>query len=168
MRDFRQWLGPAWQRVRVIAIAIALMPAVTVFARAQGAGGQGAITGTITDAATHTPISDVQIRVLGSTQGTLSRDNGTYRISGVRAGPVSLVAQRVGYKESSPLVVTVTDGGTANADFALSTAATTLSEVVVEATGETERSREAGNLVNNITADSVPAAGSGPGAVASR
>jgi TonB-dependent starch-binding outer membrane protein SusC len=71
---------------------------------------------------------------------------------------VSVVAQRVGYKESSPLVVTVTDGGTATADFALSTAATTLSEVVVEATGETERSREAGNLVNNITADSVPAA----------
>jgi TonB-linked SusC/RagA family outer membrane protein len=141
----------------VVAFATALLPVVAVFARAQG-NGQGAITGTITDAATHTPISDVQIRMLGTSQGTMSRDNGTYRINGVRVGPVSLVAQRVGYKESTPLIVTVTDGGTATADFALSTAATTLSEVVVEATGETERSREAGNLVNNITADSVPAA----------
>ncbi len=141
----------------MIAFATALLPVVAVFARAQG-NGQGAITGTITDAATHTPISDVQIRILGTTQGTLSRDNGTYRLGGVRVGTVSLVAQRVGYKESAALVVTVTDGGSATADFALSTAATTLSEVVVEATGETERSRESGNLVNNIPADSVPAA----------
>jgi TonB-dependent starch-binding outer membrane protein SusC len=158
MRDFCQWLGPSRPRLGVVALATALLSVVAVFAGAQG-NGQGAITGTITDAATHTPISDVQIRILGTTQGTLSRDNGTYRISGVRAGAVSLVAQRVGYKESAALIVTVTDGGTATADFALSTAATTLSEVVVEATGETERSRESGNLVNNITADSVaPAA----------
>lgn len=157
MRDFCQWLGPSRPTLRVVAFATALLPVVAVFARAQG-NGQGAITGTITNAATHTPISNVQIRILSTTQGTLSRDNGTYRISGVRAGAVTLVAQRVGYRESSPLVVTVTDGGTATADFALSTAATTLSEVVVEATGETERSRESGNLVNNITADSVPPA----------
>jgi TonB-dependent starch-binding outer membrane protein SusC len=157
MHDFCQWLGPSRRRLGVVALATALLPVMTVFARAQGSG-QGAITGTITDAATHTPISDVQIRILSTSQGTLSRDNGTYRIPGVRAGTVTLVAQRVGYRESAPLVVTVTEGGTANADFALSTAATTLSEVVVEATGETERSREAGNLVNNINADSVPPA----------
>jgi TonB-dependent starch-binding outer membrane protein SusC len=162
MRDFCQRLGPSRRKLRVVAFATALLPVMAAFARAQGPTGQGAITGTITDAATHTPISDVQIRILSTTQGTLSRDNGTYRLSGVRVGTVTLVAQRVGYKESSPLVVTVTDGGTANADFALSTAATTLSEVVVEATGETERSREAGNLVNNINADSVP-----PAAIAS-
>jgi TonB-dependent starch-binding outer membrane protein SusC len=157
MHDFRLWLGPPRPTLRVVAFATALLPVVAVFARAQG-NGQGAITGTITDAATHTPISDVQIRILGSTQGTLSRDNGTYRIGGVRVGTVSLVAQRVGYKESAALIVTVTDGGTATADFALAAAATTLSEVVVEATGETERSRESGNLVNNIAADSVPPA----------
>jgi TonB-dependent starch-binding outer membrane protein SusC len=157
MSEIRLWLGPSRPTGRVVASATALLLVVAVFARAQG-NGQGAITGTITDAATHTPISDVQIRILGTSQGTISRDNGTYRIGGVRVGAVSLVAQRVGYKESTPLIVTVTDGGTATADFALSAAATTLSEVVVEATGETERSRESGNLVNNITADSVPPA----------
>ena len=158
MRQFRQWLDPSRSRLGAAVLAVAFVPIVAAFAQAQGATGQGAITGTITDAATHTPISDVQIRLLNTTQGTLSRDNGTYRLNGVRVGTVSVLAQRVGYKESTPLVVTVTEGGTATADFALSTAATTLSEVVVEATGETERSREAGNLVNNITADSVPAA----------
>jgi TonB-linked SusC/RagA family outer membrane protein len=100
--------------------------------------------------------------VLTTSQGTLTRDNGTFRISGVHLGTVSLQAQRVGYKESAPLVVTVTEGGTATADFALSITATTLDQVIVEATGETQRFRETGNLVNNVNADSVP-----PAAVAS-
>jgi TonB-linked SusC/RagA family outer membrane protein len=158
MRVFRQWLDPSRSGLTLAALAVAVVPLAATLAGAQGATGQGSITGTITDAATHTPISDVQIRVLSTTQGTISRDNGTYRLSGIRVGTVSLVAQRVGYKESALLVVTVTEGAVATADFALSTAATTLSEVIVEATGETQRSRETGNLVNSIMADSVPAA----------
>jgi TonB-dependent starch-binding outer membrane protein SusC len=116
---------------------------------------RGTITGHVTDAATHAGVGDVQIRIAGSTIGTLSREDGTYRLVVTKPGATTLQALRLGF-QAQTRVVTVPDSGTVVADFALLAAATTLDQVVVQATGEGERTRETGNSVQVITTDSVP------------
>ncbi len=116
---------------------------------------RGVITGRVTDAGTREPIGDVQIRIEGTGLGTATRADGTYRLAGLRSGAVTLRALRLGY-QSQARPVTVPDSGATTADFALAPAATTLDQVVVQATGETERTRETGNSVQLISADSVP------------
>jgi TonB-dependent starch-binding outer membrane protein SusC len=152
IRSRRKWTRPA---LRLATLAAAL-PVFATQAGAQG-GGQGTVTGRVIDASTQAPIPEVQIRVLATNQAVTTRDNGTYRLI-VPSGTVTVQALRVGYQASVARAIAVAPGSTITADFALNPAATTLDQVVVQATGETQRGREAGNLVNNLTADSVPAA----------
>lgn len=155
IRSRRKWT----RRGLWLAALAATLPVPAMSARAQG-GGQGAVAGRVIDATTQAPIPDVQVRVIagGAGQAVLTHDNGTYRISGLKVGSVTIQALRVGYQASVGRVAAITDGGTTTEDFALATAATTLDQVVVEATGVTLRGRESGNLVNNVTTDSVPPA----------
>ena len=118
---------------------------------------RGVITGQVTDAATHAPIGDVQIRVVGTSQGAITHTDGTYRVLVANPGVTVLQALRLGF-EAKANQVTVPDSGTVTVDFALTAAATTLDQVVVQATGQTERTRETGNAVQLINLDSVPKA----------
>ena len=137
---------PPW-----VAVIIALgLPSAALAQR-------GTITGHVTDAVTHAGVGDVQIRIAGSSIGTLSREDGTFRLIVTKPGATTLQALRLGF-QAQTRVVTVPDSGTVTADFALSAAATTLDQVVVQATGEGERTRETGNSVQVITTDSVPKA----------
>lgn len=115
---------------------------------------QGTIRGRVTDASTRQPLTDVQVRVMGTTRGAVSGADGSYSIGGMAAGSVSVRAQRIGYNPSTQ-VVTVTAGGTVTADFALTPAATALEQVVVTATGETQRKRETPHTVSTVRVDSM-------------
>jgi TonB-dependent starch-binding outer membrane protein SusC len=135
---------PFW----AVLVAMVCLPSI-VWAQ------HGAISGQVTDAATHAPIPDVQVRVASTGVGTLTHTDGTYRLVVITPGPVVLQALRLGFQaKSAP--VTVPDSGTVAADFALNAAATTLDQVLVQATGQTERTRETGNSVQLISLDSVP------------
>ena len=137
---------PPW-----VAVIIALgLPSAALAQR-------GTITGHVTDAVTHAGVGDVQIRIAGSSIGTLSREDGTFRLIVTKPGATTLQALRLGF-QAQTRVGTVPDSGTVTADFALSAAATTRDQVVVQATGEGERTRETGNSVQVITTDSVPKA----------
>lgn len=137
----------------VIALAFGLAAAwCPAVARAQGV-----VTGRVIDTASNAPIPDVQIRVEGTTFGTATKTDGTYRLTGLKPGPVTLRALRLGF-QSLTHPATVPEAGSVAVDFALTLAASTLDQVVVQATGETQRVRENGNSVGLISPENVPKA----------
>ncbi|MCC6317416.1 MAG: SusC/RagA family TonB-linked outer membrane protein [Gemmatimonadaceae bacterium] len=137
----RRWAS-AW-------LAITTLFVLFTSAGARHAGAQGGtVTGTVTDAASKQPLAAVQVFVTGTTLGATSRADGKYSISGVQPGEVALTVRRIGYASMSRQVQ-VTAGQTITVDFELTSAAVSLSEVVVTATGE-QRKREIGNAVSTI------------------
>ncbi len=146
-------VGRPWAIGRLSAAILAFVLAHPSPACAQ----RGVITGRVLDSTSQAPIPEAQVRIAGTAFGTLSRADGTYRIAGLTAGPATVQALRVGF-HAGKRAVTVPDSGTVTADFALTPAATTLDALVVQATGETQRTRETGNSVQLITPDSVPQA----------
>jgi TonB-linked SusC/RagA family outer membrane protein len=124
------------RRIFVGALALA-------FAAPAGAQGVGTISGKVIDRATQQPLGSAQVRIVGTARGAQTDEAGNYRIANVPAGTVQLVAQRIGYGPVSR-TVTVTDGGSLTENFGLAVSATTLDQVVVTATGQSERRRESG------------------------
>ncbi len=119
-------------------LVLALVPGV-LFAQ-----GSGTISGRVLDRSSQQPVQGAQVVVLGTTRGGLTDQEGRYTISGVPAGSHSINVRRVGYSSTSQTVI-VPDGGTVTADYSLNTAATRLTEVVVNAvTGQEQRRLENG------------------------
>ena len=135
---------------RILLGALSLAFAVPAWAQT----GTGIITGRVTDRANQRPIEGVQVRVLGSQRGAQSDATGQYRIAGVPEGATQIIAQRIGYG-ASPRTVTVTSGQTTTADFTLGVSATQLDQVIVTATGETQRKRETGNAISSIDTSAI-------------
>jgi TonB-linked SusC/RagA family outer membrane protein len=112
--------------------------------------GTGTITGRIVELSSQRPLSDVQVRVLGTQRGAVTNDRGEYRINAITAGTVQLRAQRIGYAPVTQSV-TVAAGASATSNFVLSATAIQIDEVVVTATGESQRKRESGNTIATVT-----------------
>lgn len=137
-------MAPTLKRLAVFAASLALaMPAT-----AQQAA-TGTITGKVTDAATGAAVPDVQVRVVGTTRGAATGADGTYRLTGVDVGTVSVRAQRLGYLPLSK-TASVTAGGTVTVDFALQAGVTQIDQVVITGTGEAQRKRERGTATSTI------------------
>ncbi len=110
---------------------------------------EGTVTGRVTDAASQRPISSVQVHLVGTGMGTLSRDNGRYIILNVPGGEYTLRAERIGYAPLE-MQVTVSDGGTLQQDFELAGQALGLDEIVVTGTAGAARRREVGNSITQL------------------
>jgi TonB-dependent starch-binding outer membrane protein SusC len=136
---------------RLIGLLLGLAGPATALAQT------GVITGRVTDRATQAPIANAQILVVGTQIGARTDDAGQYRLGNVQPGTVRVRALRLGYESQLDTVV-VSAGQTATADFSLIVTAARLDEVVIAATGGSERRRESGNSVASIAADSVPKA----------
>ena len=91
---------------------------------------QGAISGTVTDAESLAPVAGAQVFVAGTVIGTLSGQEGTYRLDGVPAGEQTVTVRLIGYRELSQ-TVTVASGQVATADFAVVQTALRLQDIVV-------------------------------------
>ena len=128
----------------LLAGAMALAGAMPAWAQ-----GTGIIAGRVIDRTTQRPIASVQVRIVGTTRGAQTDETGAYRIPNAPAGVTQLAAQRIGYGPQSR-TVNVAEGGTTTADFQMSVAATTLDQVVVTATGSSERRRENGASTASI------------------
>lgn len=103
---------------------------------------RGVISGRVTELLNTAPVPGARVQ-LGSTNrfATTSRD-GRYAFTQVIAGSYQLRLSAIGYAaQSKPVEVSM--DGTANVDFQLTHAVTTLEEIAVTPTGE-ERSRETG------------------------
>lgn len=106
----------------------------------------GAIVGKVTERASGNPIPDANVFIVGSTRGARSTATGEYRITGVAAGSYEVRVTRIGYTAVTRSVTT-TGSGEVTADFQITPAAVQIEEVLVTATGATERKRENGNDV---------------------
>jgi len=114
----------------------------------------GTITGRIIERQTERPLGSVQVRIVGTNRGAVTSDSGTYRIANVPSGSVQLAVQRLGYGPQTRSV-SVTAGGTINADCMMAPAVTTLDAITVTATGQTERKRENGAPTATIDSASL-------------
>ena len=126
-----------------LALGLTLLPAVV---HAQGA----TLSGVVTDRSTNQPLSDVQVIVAGTPRGSRTGADGRYQIVGVPTGSIQVRAIRIGY-EAQAQTINVGTGATTSINFSLRPAATTLDQVTVTATGETQRRRESG--VSTATID---------------
>lgn len=116
----------------------------------------GSIRGRIVAAGGQVPVGDVQVRIQGSPLGAVSAADGSYRIAAVPAGPVTVIAQRLGYQRAARQV-RVNEGETAVVEFSLEPLAQSLEDIVVTPTGEMRR-REVGNAISAVdAADVTPA-----------
>jgi TonB-dependent SusC/RagA subfamily outer membrane receptor len=128
----------AWLRkLHGIGITLALVP--SVLAAQQG----GTITGRVVDRQTQQPIIGATVRILGTTRGAQTNDQGTYRIAGVNAGRADVQALRLGYT-AVVRPVNVVRGETVTADLAMDATATQLDVVQITATGQQQTRRESG------------------------
>jgi TonB-linked SusC/RagA family outer membrane protein len=119
-----------------------------------GANAQAQNTGRITGKVTGDgglPVALAQVSVLGASRSAVTDSNGTYLIVEVPAGTVRVQARRIGYTPVT-VQVNVRAGATANADFALSSAAVQLEGLVVVAYGEQER-RDVTGSISSVNVD---------------
>ncbi|MFW6192734.1 MAG: TonB-dependent receptor domain-containing protein [Gemmatimonadota bacterium] len=140
---------------------LAPLAAGALFATAAVADAQeGTITGRVTSAQDLEPLDGAQVFLPDTDFGTLSDEEGRFRITGVPAGEARVRVRLLGYRQRTR-TVEVPPGGSVTANFQLQIAAVSLEEVVVTATGE-QRNRELGNTVAVIDgAEQVDRKGSG-------
>jgi TonB-linked SusC/RagA family outer membrane protein len=142
-------------RFRTLLAGLVALIALPAVASAQGTG---TIAGTVTDAETRQPISDVTVFVVGTQRGARTNERGEYRIAGVPAGTANLRFVRIGYAAKTQQV-TLQASETVTLDMQLKASLRQLDQVVVTATGETQRKRESGATIGSIAvADQVPLA----------
>jgi len=131
-----------------------------VCATAIASGQTSTITGTVIDSTSRQPVSAATVQLAGSGRGTMTASDGTYRLNAVALGRTTLRVTRLGFAAVTRAVV-VADGGGTVADFVLTPTQVTLDQVIVTATGQTERERENGSTVATIGVDSVSKAAVG-------
>lgn len=130
-----------------LAVGLVLLPAV---AQAQNA----TLTGKVVDQATGRPLSDVQILVAGTPRGSRTSEDGQFRIVGVPTGSVQVRAIRIGYQAQVRTINIAATGG-ASVDFSLIPAVTKLDQVLITATGQSQRRRESGVSTASIDTSQV-------------
>ena len=130
-----------------VGLAIAAVPGQLL------AQATGTITGRVTDSQQQ-PIAGAQVIVVNGPSRTVTGQDGSYRIPGVRTGSVQVSATRIGY-DTRVQTVTVAAGATATADFSLSSSALEIGGLVVTASGREQRQRELGNAIGTISAQDV-------------
>ena len=133
----------------VVASMLFLAPRVY----AQGA--TGSVRGTVRHTGTQAPLANAEVTVVGSRLGALSRVDGSYVIAGVPAGTQRVRVRLFGFAPNEQSV-SVTEAGSATADFVLSPTAVQLDQVVVTGTAGQARRREVGNAISAVQAAETP------------
>ena len=138
------------RRARWLACLTAFLPAILA---AQGPE-TGIVRGRVTDATSGQPVNSVQVLIAGTTVGTMTGVNGEYILPAAPAGAQTLIARRIGYSERRQNI-TVTAGQTTTADFTMSIAATTLTDVVVTGVAAPTERRALGNSIESLAGEEV-------------
>jgi len=143
-------------RIRRLCVALFCVAAVAstlpVHASAQA---QGQIVGQVLDQATLRPLGEVQVHVVGTGFGGLSRADGRFLILNIPAGSYTVRAERIGMRTMS-VEVTVRAGEAVTADFRMEAEALGLDELVVTGTAGAARRREVGTAVAQVDFASNP------------
>src|SRR3989449_843695 len=105
----------------------------------------GAVTGQVVDGTTQQPLANVEVAIAGTAHRMLSRNDGSFLISGLAPGIYRARATRIGYG-SQVQSVTVTAGGTVTLQLSLLPAAAILEPVVVTGYGTQRREAITGSV----------------------
>src|SRR6266513_1493727 len=132
--------------VSSFSVLAALMLVLPAIARSQGTG---SVAGQVTDRASHQPLADVTVSVPGTASAARTGSDGRYRLRGVRTGTVQVRATRLGYAADTRTANVVADQE-ATVNFDIAQTAVTIDQVVITATGESQRKRESGNTVSRV------------------
>jgi iron complex outermembrane receptor protein len=110
----------------------------------------GRVTGTVTDAETHRPLSGVLVSAAGTSARAVTGPAGTYTMS-VAAGSHAVSAAVLGHAPQTH-TVTVTAGSDVTADFQLAPSAVMLQGLVAIGYGD-QRARDRTGVVNAVTSE---------------
>ncbi len=113
----------------------------------------GSISGKVVDGTTQQPLFNVEVAIAGTPTRELTRSDGSYTLTGIRAGGVRVRATRIGFG-SQTQDATVTAGAAATVDFSLLPAAAILEPVVVTGYGTQRREAITGS-VSTVSADAA-------------
>lgn len=115
------------QKLLAFIMAIAFVP-VLLFAQTTGK-----VAGVVTDSETGEALVGVNVYLDGTSLGSASDEDGYFVILGVGAGSYTIVAEYVGYNKMTVEGMRVSAGVTTNQDFAMSSTALQLEDVVIYA-----------------------------------
>jgi hypothetical protein len=149
-----------------LTLALCVTAPLALYAQAapaaQPAARTGRIVGRVVDAKTGAGISDVQVRVEGTTLGGLSGVDGRFVVGGVPAGPATLVVRRIGFQAKTVTGVSVAAGRAVEQSIALAPATVQLAAVSVTASAERgsvnqalNQQRNAVGVVSAVSAEQI-------------
>lgn len=125
----------------ILLVLILLCPVAALYAQNTAAKGPGMIKGTVIDSAKNAPLGYATIAIVDAAtkepvKSTLSKDNGSFELSGLALKSYLLNVISVGYQTKSIAINTLKDGATtANVDrIVLAPSSSQLNEVKVTAT----------------------------------
>jgi TonB-dependent SusC/RagA subfamily outer membrane receptor len=114
----------------------------------------GTVRGKVTDARSARPLQSVQVFIPGTGRGALTDASGSFQMLNIPAGTHTVRAQLVGYA-TADASVSVTAGGTGEANFQLEPQALALDGLIVTGTAGQARRREVGNSIAQINLGQV-------------
>src|SRR6266849_2511107 len=109
---------------------------------------QGELTGRVTDKASGQSLAGAQLSIVGTTLRALTGQDGRYRFASVPAGSQTVRVSYIGYGTVTQ-PVSVSAGGSADLNFAITAVPIGLDAVVVTATGD-QAVREQGTVAHNV------------------
>ena len=127
------WMRTCWRLIACLGLA-ALLLGAPKDARAQ----EATVTGTVTDAEAGGPLVGVNVRVAGTTTGTATGPDGTYRLA-VDPGSITLRVTYTGFKAVTRTLSLEPDE-TTTVDVALESSLVNIDEVVVVGSRSASRS----------------------------
>lgn len=136
------------RHIGMVGALLALLPAWA------GAQQGGAVEGRVLDAGSKQLVPNVAVTIVGTRLGTISSDNGHFRVTGITPGHVTVRAQRIGYTPKDT-AVDVAEGKTVAIDFVMTARAAQITETIITAAGTSEQKRATGASVATIAVDSM-------------
>ena len=131
-----------WRRLRGMAVAAAILAANA----AASAQATGSIEGRVVSASSGEPVSDVIVRVAGTSRGAISAADGSFRVQAVPVGRHELMATRMGFAAWRDSVTVGADAVLA-LEIRVKEAAAVMAPVVVSATRERQRRSETATAI---------------------
>ena len=141
----RRWLwtvvagrAPAGPRVASLLALVGVLSVTSGAGALQAQGATGTVRGFVSDSTTGRPVAGVQVTIAGATARAATSEAGSYQLTGVPAGRITVRAQRLGYA-AFQRTVDLTAGGTVTVDIRLRPVAAVLSTVVATGYGSSRR-----------------------------
>jgi TonB-dependent starch-binding outer membrane protein SusC len=147
---------------RIRGLNVSILAAAVAALSAMGAGSaeaqqQGTVIGTVTSPAGQ-PMAAIQVQVVGTQRGSMTDQEGRFRITGISPGERTIRASRIGL-EAQAQTVNIGPGETVELTFTLREVAVDLDAIIVSGTAGMQERRAQGAQVATIDASSLVEAG---------